>query len=277
MTKRILRTLQNLCLNEFKMNLYSYDEHYYSTHNTSGTFWSSFILILKGQMTIKSSTFTYIINPGELFFIPANSRYEEYSSSNEQLTFYSIVFSFKEAEGRSFDEKYGITKINSFPEKLIIKRFDTIFDQFGKDESNQLLALSDFYSLFSEVLPILKEIKPTSLHPVIQKAMDYINEHLFDNYTIKDIAKHCHISESRLYHLFNSELKTTPITYKNDMKVKASFTLLTTTDLSVKEIADKMNFASVTHYRYAFRKTTNSTPNRYRKIFRLHHNNFKGY
>ena len=105
MTKRILRTLQNLCLNEFKMNLYSYDEHYYSTHNTSGTFWSSFILILKGQMTIKSSTFTYIINPGELFFIPANSRYEEYSSSNEQLTFYSIVFSFKEAEGRSFDEK----------------------------------------------------------------------------------------------------------------------------------------------------------------------------
>ena len=160
---------------------------------------------------------------------------------------------------------------------MLIKRFDTMFEYFEKDESSQLLALSDFYSLFSEVLPLLKEIKPTTLHPAVQKAMYYINEHLTDNYTIKDIANHCHLSESRLYHLFNSELKTTPISYKNDMKVKASFTLLTTTRLSIKEIADKMNFASVTHYRYAFRKTTNSTPNRYRKIFRLHHNNFKGY
>lgn len=277
MRKRELRTLQNLCLSEFKMNLYSYENHYYSKNNTAGSFWSALRLQVDGQSEIKSNTFTYTINPGDFLFIPSNSRYEEQAIGDNPIKFYIISFSFRESEGERFDEKFDITKLTNFPKETITKRLNTMFENFEKEPVNQLLAVSDFYLLFSEILPSLNEVKPDKLHPAVQKAMEYINTHLTDNYSIKDVAKYCHISESRLYHLFNSELKTTPITYKNDMRIKASFTLLTTTNLSIKEIADKMNFASVTHYRYAFKKTTNSTPNRYRKIFRLHHNNFKGY
>ena len=276
MQTRTLRTLQNLCLNEFKMNLYSFNNtHYYD--NSSGTFWSALLYVIEGQVELRSKTFTIQLNSGDFYFVPAKTRYEEYSIGDSPLKIYNIAFSFRESEGIHFDEKYDITKINTFPKEIIHSRLKQMFENFAKDEANQLLALSDFYSLFSEIFPILNEIKPSKLHPAVSSAMRYINDHLTDNYTIKDLAKHCNISESRLYHLFNSELNTTPISYKNNMKIKASFTLLTTTNLSIKEIADKMNFASVTHYRYAFRKTTNSTPNRYRKIFRLQHNNFKGH
>ena len=276
MDKRILRTLQNLCLTECKINLYTYDSYHYSG-NTSGTFWSAIYYQEAGTMMMESPTMSLEVIPGDLLYIPIDSRYDHYSISKEGVKFYIIAFTCRESEGEHFDKRFGITKINLFKPGVIHSRIQTMFEKSAKGPEEKLLVLSDFYKLFSEILPVLNENHPAKLHPALQKALTYINDHLTENYTIKDLADYCHISESRLYHLFDEQLHTTPITYKNDMRIKASFVLLTTTDLSISEIAERMNFASTTHYRYAFRKTTNSTPKRYRKIFRLNHNNFIGY
>lgn len=264
--KRILRTLQHLCLEEFKMNLYSYNKFYF-TGNSSGSFWSALYYQIEGEMEFQMDFYTIKIKAGDFFYVPEKCRYVHISTT-EPVKFYIISFSFKKTEGNYFDSKYEITKLSHLDTCKIKLRLDEMFNNFVKDNSEKLIAVASFYNLFAEILPYLDTNKPFNLHPAVQKAIDYINQHLTENFTIKTVADYCFISESRLFHLFNKQLKISPINYRNHMRIKASFVLLTTTNLSIEEIATKLNFGSATHFRNAFRKTTNSTPKKYRKIFK---------
>ena len=273
MSKRTLKTLQHLCLNEFKINLYEAEKYNYSG-NTLGSLWSALYYQVEGEMLLKSPTMEINLSPNDFYYIPAGTLYDHITIGDAPVKFYIIAFSFRETESDYFDSHFGITNLNILNSKNVLKLFDKMYNLASKNDIDKFIVMSDFYQLFSKILPYLQEAETHSLHPAVLKAIKYINEHLLENFSIKQLADHCFISESRLYHLFNEQLHTTPINYKNHMKIKASFILLTTTNLSVNDIAEKMNFASSTHYRYAFKKTTNSTPTRYRKIFKLHHNNF---
>lgn len=268
--KRILRTLQHLCLDEFKMNLYCYDKFYFSG-NSSGTFWSALYYQIEGEMEFQMDYYTIKIKAGDFFYIPEKCRYIHISTT-APVKFYIVSFSFRKTEGNYFDSKYEITKLSQHFNTTSIKtKLDEMFNNFIKNDNNKLLAVASFYNLFAETLPYLDTNKPFNLHPVVQKAIEYINQHLTENMPVKTIADYCFISESRLFHLFNKQLKISPINYRNHMRIKASFVLLTTTNLSIEEIARELNFGSATHFRNAFRKTTNSTPKKYRKIFKQCH------
>lgn len=273
MKERTLKTLQHLCLNEFKINLYDTDKYNYSG-NSSGTLWSALYYQIEGKMIMRTPTLEITLSPGDFYYIPMGTCYDHFSVEDKHVKFYIISFSFRENEGDYFDSRFGMTKLNLFDSNEVLKDLNKMYEYADSNDMNKFVVVSEFYQLFSRILPHIQEKETSTLHPAVQKAIKYINEHLLENFTVKDIADYCFISESRLYHLFNEQLQTTPINYKNHIKIKASFILLTTTDLSVNAIAEKLNFASSAHYRYAFKKTTNSTPRRYRKIFKLHHNNF---
>jgi YesN/AraC family two-component response regulator len=142
---------------------------------------------------MKSATMEMTIEPGDFIFIPANTRYDHYSTS-ENVQFYIIAFAFKASEGKPFDEQFGLTKITAFNQSLVLQRFQSIFKQFEDSITEKLLAVSDFYKFFSEILPFLNQKKPQKIHPVLDNAMNYINEHITENFSIKNIADFCHIN-----------------------------------------------------------------------------------
>ena len=267
MHERILRTLQHLCLTELKINRYHFDNAMYS-NNYAGTYWAAFHYQLEGEIEFASNTYTVRAKPGDLYYIPQNHRFEHYSVGDKPTTFYVIAFSFRESEGNRFDAKYGLSKINLFDKAEGDAFFSEMFEHFAQDDEKKLLAVSDFYRLFSSSLRDLVEAQPFQLHPALQAAIDYINEHLTEDFDVKDVADHAMLSESRLYHIFAEQLHTSPIRYKNLCKVRAAFVLLTTTDLSIAEIASKLNFGSTTNFRAAFAGVTHVTPKEYRKIFK---------
>ena len=145
--------------------------------------------------------------------------------------------------------------------------FNKAFPMFEGDEKQNLKALSLFYSFFADVYDKINPYIPITFSPLLTNALNYITEHLFEDFSMEDLAKSVSASQSRIFHLFQKELKTTPVTYKNRLKIKESFHLLTSTDLSIEEIAEKLRFHSVTYFRKAFFKETSSTPTKYRKIF----------
>ena len=67
MSSRTLKTLQNLCLDEFKINLYEYDNYSFSG-NTSGTFWSALYLQLEGETIFKFQNYDIVASPNDFFF-----------------------------------------------------------------------------------------------------------------------------------------------------------------------------------------------------------------
>lgn len=86
-----------------------------------------------------------------------------------------------------------------------------------------------------------------------------------DDFTMKDVATHCKISESGLYPIFQKVFQKTPLEMKQEILCEKAVQLLTTTDLSVEEISNRLLFSSSSYFRKILRKYTGKTPREIRK------------
>ncbi len=264
---RTLLTLKQVCLDEFKINRFVKNgNHYYGGH-LSGIYWSAIYYIEKGAMEFSTSDKTIVVNAGEMIFIPKGYRFSEKSVYCEQIVYYIVNFSFHRQNEKILDEKFDITPFNkqvSLKGKAFLEK---AFPLFEGDERDNLMAAAEFYLFFADIYPDFAPLQPTTFSSVLTSALNYIHEHYKENFTMEQLAAHCCASQSRIFHLFQEELKTTPVSYKNKLRIKESFGYLTATDMSVEEIAEILNFNSAANFRKAFHKITDSTPTKYRKIF----------
>ena len=73
------------------------------------------------------------------------------------------------------------------------------------------------------------------------------------------------LSASRFRHLFKQETGTTPGQYLRELRFRKAEVMLRTTFLSLKEIADEVGLASLSHFMRDFKKRYGMTPRQYRK------------
>ena len=99
----------------------------------------------------------------------------------------------------------------------------------------------------------------------LQSAIAYITANWSDITSVSEIAKHCHVSESRLYHLFQSELGETPIRFLNSIKINVAIEYLENHAYSIATVSQLAGFRSENHFRRIFADFTGTTPSKYRK------------
>lgn len=98
----------------------------------------------------------------------------------------------------------------------------------------------------------------------IQQAVAYISEHFLEQITLKELAKHLSFSTNYLGMLFKKQMNCTFNEYLNTLRLKYACNLLTTSDISVKEISHASGYSSVEYFMYAFKKKMLMTPIEYR-------------
>lgn len=154
-------------------------------------------------------------------------------------------------------------KASSRELSLLLKTFQL----FSSDEiQKQILGYSYFLQFIMEILcteDIFLEKEMYSEE--IQEAMTYIHEHLTEELQIEGIAEHCGLSSSRFKAKFKEELGITPHAYILSLKIDTAKILLTNPELSVTDIALRLNFASSNHFASVFKKYTGFTPTYFRK------------
>ena len=89
-----------------------------------------------------------------------------------------------------------------------------------------------------------------------------------EDFDMAAIASYCCISESRLYHIFKSELGKTPVYYRNELRIENAAGALRESDDSTERIAEKCGFHSVAYFRETFRRFTGLSPAEYRRMVR---------
>lgn len=99
----------------------------------------------------------------------------------------------------------------------------------------------------------------------ISLATHYMNEHIEQRLTLKDLADHFNYSESYFYRLFYKETKYAPITYFLHLKVERACQLLKNTRLKINQISFKLGFEDSYYFSRLFKKTTGLSPKQYRE------------
>jgi AraC-like DNA-binding protein len=98
---------------------------------------------------------------------------------------------------------------------------------------------------------------------IIEKALDYMQNNL--GCSVDDIVKVCNISRCYLFKIFKEKLGATPIKIKQKFQAERGEKLLTTTNLSIEEIANEVGLESVAHFRNVFYSRFFTSPGKYRK------------
>lgn len=100
---------------------------------------------------------------------------------------------------------------------------------------------------------------------MVMRAQQYIRESLESTLSIQDIAESLGVSYSTLRKQFKDYTGLSPAIYQQDLKLQRAKELLTTTSLSIKEIAYRLNFDSPDYFSAKFKIKTGRKPSEMRR------------
>ena len=218
---------------------------------------SRFGVIIKGCGTYVYLNKKLRVNEGDVVFIPENVYcYSEWQGEPEIEVVYLNCFIHYER----FRYEPQIIPCND-EEKRDILHTCTLL---SGNQAERLEAYSIFYRLLSACLPKMVESNLV-LDKTLQTAIEYLTNHWEEDLSVSTLARHCCVSESTVYHLFQRELGQTPISFLNSIKINVAIEYLENSNYSVSTIARLVRFNSENHFRKIFTRLTGTTPLKYKK------------
>ena len=145
----------------------------------------------------------------------------------------------------------------------------------AENEQNIIRSIEILHHLLERY--VLEETKiPEMLDERRRKTNEYVNmatEYISKNFLIpidsQDVAKHCHISESHLKHLFSAAVGHGIAEEIRDLRLNYAKELLCTTEYSVKYISFASCFASSDYFSTVFKKKFKISPLEYRRYGKI--------
>ena len=133
-------------------------------------------------------------------------------------------------------------------------------------DSGELSALA--HAMYHDFIYRVHHLRtnPSYSHAV-QKCCDYIELSLDRKIRTADLAALVGYTEYYLTEKFKKETGQSVSSYIRYVKIERAKVLLETSDLSVREIADRLAFNTVNYFIQSFRETTGYTPKQYRARF----------
>lgn len=131
----------------------------------------------------------------------------------------------------------------------------------AKEEIEELEIL-----MVKTIISMLRETKTEGYAPLVLKAINYIEDNIFQSISLEDIANELTVNPSYLSSLFKKETNFTVSQYINFKKIEESKYFLIHTDLPILEISILFNYCNQSYYTALFKKFYGITPGKFRNL-----------
>lgn len=98
------------------------------------------------------------------------------------------------------------------------------------------------------------------------KSIDLIDREYTRRITMDELCAVTGLSKQHICRLFRSALDTRPMEYAAKRRIQAAKELLSGTDMTTEEIAEKVGFGSISYFCKLFRRYEGMTPTQFRNI-----------
>lgn len=160
------------------------------------------------------------------------------------------ILTLKQESGIGFDQ-LGIRRDTLYQELLDLQMSEEIEGWF-RDR------------LIVPLLRVFGERRDSQYHNLSEQIMDMIRNHYDAELTLEDCAAKLHYNANYLSSVFKNETEYTFTEYLSHYRLQMAKRWLTETDMTVKEIADRLKYYNSNNFIRAFRKQEGMTPGQYR-------------
>ncbi len=239
-------------------NTFSFNRFFYLrshvTDNRAGAVMHYIGVMRQGHVTLETEDLTISASAGEAFYIPCGCRYVSRWEDAALVRFDSLGFHlFPDGQNR----RYLLQKLPMNEARM------ALCDRIAEEGAINCRSVGTLYQLLSELLPEMVSEPTDPRAAIVEKAAAYMVLH--PECSAKELARHCSTSQSGLYAAFQLSAGITPVEMKHRIQTDKAVNLLTTTDLSVEEISDRLGFSSAAYFRRVLHQTTGKTPREIRK------------
>lgn len=241
-------------------------EYDFVTYNKSGRLDYYLMYIASGELSVKMSDGVKKVGTGDAVIFPPSYAYRyEYDGEGEGLSYFWVHFTGSHAlfylSKFELDDLPIIRKCPR-PER-ISEGFREMFSIFTSGESGYEHALT---APLLKILSSLSGIEKEKYQ--ISKSLAYINAHYTEDLKIPELAAMENLCHSRYGAVFNAVTGMSPKRYMLSLRIRYACELLSTTDLSVKQIGAMVGYHEPHFFCKSFGNFAGCSPAAYRKKFR---------
>lgn len=149
------------------------------------------------------------------------------------------------------------------PDKRIFDSFSNMIQRFhqpGMLRYANASLLELLYSISDAVTSSGQKEESRFLLPILA----YINANYNKQINLDELAKKAGYSKSRFSHIFSEMTGISPMKYQNEIRLKISCEMLSSTELSIADVAYSCGFNDPLYYSRMFKKKFDMTPTEYR-------------
>ena len=265
-------------IGEFE-RLYYTDDEYHSRHpmlQHRHKDFSELIYVLDGTGSYRVDKRTYEIRPGNLLIVDKNVWHGEEPFRHEHNTTLTVAVRDLKINGKevhligSHQRALIEFEPGSAIEKLIVALYEI------QKIPNPDMALCD--NLVNAILNVVytrlvevrmhKDCVEAKNDELIMAISEYLDAHYNEPLSLSEIGGRFGISYYYLAHIFKSETGVSPMKYVMHRKMGEVQNLLMNTDMSIKEIGEKLGFSSSCHLSTTFKKYFDISPKTYRQNYK---------
>lgn len=230
------------------------------------------LYITEGRGVFRSTHFKEApLKEGDMFLLFPDERHSYHPLPNVGWKSHWIGFKGKNIDDRVLAGFLSVEKpiYHVGFSSEIVQLYKTAYETAVNEEpfSQQMMAgiVNHMVGIMYALERNMELNKNNSHKDMINRARLRIREALESNLTIQEIADELSMSYSNFRKLFKEYTGLSPAVYQQDLKLQRAKELLSTTDLSVKEIAYRLNFDSPDYFSAKFKIKTGRKPSEMRR------------
>ena len=221
-------------------------------------------LLLDGVLHYTQDKITEDVHPGEVYIIHKGSdtRFEQRPGEH----FHRLRLMFRGNLVIPLAMSLHLTGERIIPlqdPKTAAAKFREIIDLLAAPNPDGAVISALGYALLTSIAGQTGQQK--KMPPLLEQILSSINGDLSYRYSIADFARQHGCGVHTLMRLFRKHLGITPSAYRDRLRFEQACRLLHTTDLSVKEISERLGYCDQLYFSAAFRKRAGYPPTVYRR------------
>ena len=236
--------------------------HYYEANRSTAK--SSVGCIITGKVELKSRLVNISLGAGDVFYIPSNEKYSSSWTGTPDIEFYGMHL-LPPLDAMSETGRFRLGKLTPPEGEDMTRFFAEMYRLMASGEADKRLhAVGMYYDFAGKVIGSLRPRENETLPPALGEIIGFIERDSVSDISVPELSERFRVSESTLYHLFRRYLGTTPVNYRNELRIERSLELLES-GMSVERTAEEVGFNSSVYFRSVFMNSTGMTPSEYRK------------